>query len=116
MDCYAKIRKLLLRSEFLESIVIKEYQDAVNLSGLGRQREGEEIQLGIVSINGLFVHAAFPGEQPFQIQARVVEQETLQKIVAGFVAAGENMRDTSARDGERVGKLCLREIFGLQKL
>ena len=82
-------------------------------------KDGEGLSgRGFGSIRNFFVpiHTSFTRHQPVKVQAREVEQQALQKIIAGFIAAGENMGDGSARHGKGVGKLRLRDVFGLQKL
>ena len=45
-----------------------------------------------------------------------MQEQAFQEIVSGLVASGQNVRDTAAGDGERVGQLRLRNVFRLQEL
>ena len=64
----------------------------------------------------LLVHTAATRNQPFKIQLRIAAGEALDKIVAGFVAASQQMLNAAAGDAQSVGELRLRYIFGCQKL
>lgn len=62
------------------------------------------------------VHAAFTRDKPVQVQEGIMQEQAFQEIVSGLVASGQNVRDTAAGDGERVGQLGLRNVFRLQEL
>ena len=102
--------------ELLEGVVGVKNQDSLHLAAGIRRFLREKIHhnAAIRAFRGrFFVHFTPSGEQPFQVQGRVVQHEALQKIISGLVAAGQNMGDASAGHGKSVCKFGLREIFGL---
>jgi hypothetical protein len=65
---------------------------------------------------GVRVHLAAPGQEPLEIQVRVVADHALEKIEARLVSSGEDVRDTGTGDADRLGELGLADIFSDQKL
>lgn len=65
---------------------------------------------------GVCVHFAAAGQEPFKIQVRVVADHALEKIEAGFVSTGKDVRDTGSGDADRLGELGLADVFSDQKL
>lgn len=105
--------------ELLKGVVGVKNKDSIHFTAVicGLLREEIHHNTALRVLWGWFlVHFAPSGKQPFKIQGGVVKHQALQKIIAGLVAAGQNMGNTAACNGEDIGKLSLREIFCLQKL
>lgn len=79
--------------EFLECFVREEdhYFGDFPCRSLALWRKEIQLDGGVFFFSGCFgavlvmVHFAFTAEQPFQVQIGVVQDETLQKIIAGLV-------------------------------
>lgn len=105
--------------ELLKGIVRIKNQDSIHFTSVISSFLREQIHhyAALSVLRGRFlVHFTPSGKKPFKIQGGVVKHQALQKIVPRLVAAGQNMGNAAACNGESVRKLSLREIFCLQKL
>ena len=86
--------------EGLEGVIRVENHNAVNLTRFPGLRKAEKLHLGdVFTGDGLPHHPATPSYEPFQVQGGVMEEETLQKIIAGLIASAQNIGDAAARHG-----------------
>ena len=105
--------------ELFKGIVRVKNKDSIHFTAgicsLLREKIHHDAALSVLR-GRILVHFTPSREKPFKVKGGVVKHEALQKIVARLVAAGQNMGNAAARNGECVCKLSLREIFRLQKL
>lgn len=105
--------------ELLIGIVGIEDQDPLYTTAGRRGLRGKKTHLNTFRRGfrvHISVHAAFTRDEPVQVQEGIMQEQAFQEIVSGLVASGQNVRDTAAGDGERVGQLRLRNVFRLQEL
>lgn len=59
----------------------------------------------------LLVHFAPSADEPFEIELGIMLGNAAYEIIAGLVPSGQNVGNAGARDFDRIGELCLRDIF-----
>ena len=63
------------------------------------------------SSGSLLSWLSLAGDEPLEVQFGIMLGNAADKVIARFVPAGEDVRNTRTRDVDRVGELCLGNVL-----